>query len=461
MSTSEPRIGAVVGGHRIEEQLGRGATGVVYRAVDVELGRTVALKLVHPELAGNPHYRMRFTREVQLVAGLDHPNVIHVWRSGDDEGAVFLSMELVEGPDLGVLLADGPMAVPRALAIVADIAAALDVAHAGSVVHRDVKPQNVLIRRRGEREQAVLTDFGFAKVMSPDSALSTQQRYAGIPAYTAPEQLEGRRVDARTDVYALGCVLFEALTGELPFPRAGVMKMVLAHVSEPPPTVTSRVPGAPPLLDEVLGRALSKRSEERYASAGDLARAAGAAVGGIMGVQMEGSVATGRAAPVPLTPARDVSRRSGERATPRRSSSALARVREREQHRAAVREAARSQARYVRVSREAGISESRRARLSDSLRPDERATAAAMCSRKGESVDDILLLVTTRRVLWSDPARPGAANAIEAERLRAVTLSDELTIEVRGAAPLCFSSWRADGLQRVGAAVQALIDGSG
>jgi serine/threonine protein kinase/uncharacterized RDD family membrane protein YckC len=277
ISTSLPP-GQVVGGYRIDGVAGRGGMGVVYRATQLALDRTVALKLIAPEIAGDEGFRERFKRESRIAASIEHPNVIPVHEAGEADGLLFIAMRFVDGTDLRELLQRaGALSPLRVAAIVAQIARALDAAHASGLVHRDVKPGNVLIADRGGGEHVYLTDFGLTKRSASDSALTGTGQWVGTLDYVAPEQIEGRRVDGRTDVYALGCVLFEALTGHVPFERDTDVSKLWAHISEPPPSPSARHPGVPPAFDAVVARAMAKDPDARFASAGELAAAASAA----------------------------------------------------------------------------------------------------------------------------------------------------------------------------------------
>jgi serine/threonine-protein kinase len=271
-------LGASVAGYRIESEAGRGGMGVVYRARQVALDRAVALKLITPELAADDAFRARFARESRIAASLDHPNVIPVYEAGEDGEILFIAMRLVEGTDLGRMLTEeGPLDPMLAAELVAQAASALDAAHARGLVHRDVKPGNLLIAGDRARPHVYLTDFGLARRDGSSTALTTTGQWMGTPDYAAPEQIDGNDVDARTDVYALGCVLYAALAGRPPFGDRPRMAKAGAHLHERAPLlrdVRSEVPAA---FEPVVARALAKLPEDRYASAGDLGRAALAA----------------------------------------------------------------------------------------------------------------------------------------------------------------------------------------
>lgn len=290
--------GDAFAGHRIDAVAGRGGMGVVYRATQLDLDRTVALKLIAPSLAEDPLFRERFIRETRVAAGIDHPNVIPVFYAGEHEGRLYLAMRYVAGEDLRTLVRrDGPLAPERAVRILAQVAAALDAAHASGIVHRDVKPANVLL---GAGEHAYLTDFGLTKRVHSVSGVTQQGGWVGTLGYVAPEQIRGERVDARVDVYALGCVLHHALTQQPPHSRDSDEATLWAHLHDPPPPLPPAVPTA---LADVVARALAKDPDDRYPSAGDLGRAMQAAVGLAVSVPaQERIVATGAAAPAGVEP---------------------------------------------------------------------------------------------------------------------------------------------------------------
>jgi predicted Ser/Thr protein kinase len=271
-------LGASVAGYRIEAVAGRGGMGVVYRARQLALDRAVALKLIAPELARDTAFRARFARESRIAASLDHPNVIPVYEAGEDGDRLFIAMRFVDGTDLGRMLAsEGALEPALAAELVAQAASALDAAHARGLVHRDVKPANLLVAGDPGRPHVYLTDFGLARRDGSSTALTTTGQWMGTPDYAAPEQIDGHDVDARTDVYALGCVLFAALAGVPPFGDRPRMAKAGAHLHEPPPTLRSLRPGVPLAFEPVVARALAKRPEDRYTSAGELGGAALAA----------------------------------------------------------------------------------------------------------------------------------------------------------------------------------------
>ncbi len=285
--------GLHIAGCRIETVAGRGGMGIVYRATQISLGRPVALKLIAPEHAADSDFRDRFQRESRMAAAIDHPNVIPVYEAGEEDGRLYLVMRWVAGTDLHKLLREqGRLEPSRAAAIVNQVAGALDAAHAAGLVHRDVKPANVLL----SNDHAYLADFGLTRFAGSDTRHTTAGHFLGTVDYMAPEQFHPGPNDARADVYALGCVLFAALTGSPPFKRDTVPATMLAHLHEPPPR-PSDTPGVPRAFDRVLARALAKAPEDRYPSAGDFGRVALAAAEGRSITTEERSVARGAAAP--------------------------------------------------------------------------------------------------------------------------------------------------------------------
>jgi serine/threonine protein kinase len=262
-------VGTEVAGYRIVEEVGSGGMGVVYRAEETGLGgRPVALKLLPPALAGDPDFRARFLREMRVAAAIDHPNIVPIYRAGEDSGRLYLAMRYVHASDLRrVLETEGRLAPGRALAILDQVARALDAAHARGLVHRDVKPGNILLAPPvidGDLEHVYLVDFGLARIDSDDHSIGGGGSFLGTPRYAAPEQAAGRPVDGRTDGYALGCVLYECLTGRPPFPNGSGEALLLAHLEAPPPQVTTLRPDLPPAIDQVITRALAKSPEDRF-----------------------------------------------------------------------------------------------------------------------------------------------------------------------------------------------------
>ena len=306
--------GSEFDGFVIEGVAGRGGMGVVYRARQRRPERIVALKVIAADLADDPQFAARFRRESSIAAQIEHPNVIPVLAVGEADGVLYIAMRFVVGTDLHTLLADERRLVPRRAAHIADqVAQALDAAHVHGLVHRDVKPANILISTAGGREHVYLSDFGISRHVEGSQALTDSGAFVGTVDYVSPEQARGDRVDARSDVYSLGCVLFEALTGTVPFPLDNYLAKLYAHDSKPPPSVLERAPDVPAAFGPVLLRAMAKSADDRYPSAGDLGRAASAAVSGELLPAVERSVAVGEAAP--KTPAPTTERSSPDAAS--------------------------------------------------------------------------------------------------------------------------------------------------
>ena len=289
--------GVVFAGHRIEGVAGRGGMGTVYRATHIALDHMVALKVIAADLADDGSFRERFRSESRIAVSLRHPNVVPIHNAGEEDGLLFVTMDLIDGPDLRKLLTSrGPLEPAQAVAILEQVAAALDVAHSRDLVHRDIKPGNVLIEDRGGTDHAYLTDFGLTKRIGQPSeatALTSTGAFVGTLDYVAPEQIRGEHLDARTDVYALGCVLYESLVSHPPFAgREEKVAKMYAHLQAEPEALA----GSAVVLAEVVERAMAKERDDRFPSAGDMARAARAALEGGE-VAPERSVATGPAAP--------------------------------------------------------------------------------------------------------------------------------------------------------------------
>jgi serine/threonine protein kinase len=296
-ASPELHIGEEFAGHRIEGVLGRGGMGVVYKATDLRLNRLAALKVITPALSADEDFRRRFQRESQVAASVRQQNVVTIFQAGESDGLLFVTMELVPGTDLrGLITERGRIDLQTTTAIVTQIAAALDAAHACGLVHRDVKPANVLIAATAPLH-VYLTDFGLTKRTSSQTGLTKTGLFVGTIDYAAPEQIKGWPVDARADVYALGCVVFEMIAGQPPFRRENEYATMYAHTSEAPPMLSSVAPGVPAALDAAVARALEKNPDDRFPSAGDLARAVSAAVAGQVPAEPERTVAVGRAAP--------------------------------------------------------------------------------------------------------------------------------------------------------------------
>ncbi|HEX5619678.1 MAG TPA: protein kinase [Solirubrobacteraceae bacterium] len=292
----ELTAGTIFAGYRVDALAGRGGMGVVYRATEIALERTVAVKVMAPWLAEDDVARRRFLREARLAASLEHPNVIPIHAAGEHEGLAYLVMRYVDGSDLrGLIRSEGALAPARATRIVAEVAAALDAAHAVGLVHRDVKPANVLL---DADEHVYLADFGLTRgEWSTSGPQPTESGvFVGTSDYVAPEQIRGVSVDARADVYSLGAVLFHVLTGETPFAGRNHEAVLWAHLTEPPPAPSKRHAGIPRALDVVVARAMAKRPPDRYPSAGDLGRAAVAAAAGRRSTVPERAIGTGAAA---------------------------------------------------------------------------------------------------------------------------------------------------------------------
>jgi YVTN family beta-propeller protein len=265
-------VGATFAGHRIEAEIGRGGMGVVYRARHLALDRERALKLITPSLSADRGFRERFQRESRLAASIEHPNVIPVHHAGEEDGLLYISMRLVDGTDLRrIVQAEGPLRLSRVAELTAGVAAGLDAAHARGLVHRDVKPANVLVERGEDGERVFLTDFGISRIAGGGGTLTTSGDLLGSVDYVAPEQIEGERGDQRVDVYALGCVLHFALAGDPPFPRDNDLAKLYAHAHAPRPRPTESEPGLPPALDDIVATAMAIDPDDRYTSAGKLA----------------------------------------------------------------------------------------------------------------------------------------------------------------------------------------------
>jgi serine/threonine protein kinase len=286
-------VGGEIAGYQIEEQIGAGGMAVVYRARDERLGRPVALKVLAPGLASDTDFRNRFIRESRAAAAVDHPNIIPIYEAGDAGGVLFIAMRFVQGGDVGSLLAQpGPLAAQRVWDIISQVADALDAAHGRGLIHRDVKPANMLLDvpaaasgaaagspAPARREHVYLSDFGISKQSLSAKTLTATGQFVGTLDYIAPEQIEGRGVDGRADLYSLGCAAFELLSGEPPFRRGRGLALIGAHLSEPPPPVTAQRPDLPAAVDAVLAAAMAKSPDERYDTCAEFATHLGRALG--------------------------------------------------------------------------------------------------------------------------------------------------------------------------------------
>ncbi|MFD7360356.1 serine/threonine-protein kinase [Streptomyces sp. NPDC059885] len=261
-------VGKQVASYVVEAEIGRGGMAVVYRARDQRLGRTVALKLLAPELARNDTFRKRFAHESRVAAAIDHPHIVPVFEAGETEGVLYIAMRYVPGQDLRALLdREGALPAVKAGRIAIQVASALDAAHAHDLVHRDVKPGNILVAEGTDRdhpEHVYLTDFGLTKKSLSLTGLTTVGQFVGTLDYVAPEQISGKPVDGRCDVYSLACVVYETLAGVPPFRRDDDMALLWAHQYDPPPPLSSERPELPAAGDDVLAKALAKTPEERY-----------------------------------------------------------------------------------------------------------------------------------------------------------------------------------------------------
>src|SRR5450755_2987672 len=256
--------GSVVGGYRIDELIGRGGMGLVYRATNVALNRIYALKVLAPGLAEDEQFRQRFRREMRIAASLHHPNIVGIHYAGEHEGMLFFVMDYVIGTDLrAILIKQGALEPSRAVDLLEQCASALDVSFCCGLVHRDVKPANILITVKEGQEHAYLTDFGLAKKFDGASALTAKGLMVGTVDYMAPEQITGSRTDARTDIYALGCVFYQMLTGKVPYERENSLATLFAHVHEPPPVLEAKLADSYPDFGAVLDEAMAKEPADR------------------------------------------------------------------------------------------------------------------------------------------------------------------------------------------------------
>lgn len=276
-------IGTEIAGYRIERLIGRGGMAVVYSAKDLRLDRTVALKLIAPERVRDDVFRRRFTHESRVAARIDHPHIVPIFEAGETDGILYIAMRYVDGLDLRALLdREGPLPVEKAVRIAAQVASALDAAHEHDLVHRDVKPGNILVAAGTDSdhpEHVYLTDFGLTKRSLALTGFTTAGEFVGTLDYMAPEQISGRPVDGRCDVYSLACVVYETLAGGPPFERDDATALLWAHQYEKPPLLTERRLGIAPAADEVLAKALAKVPEDRYDSCREFVAALRVATG--------------------------------------------------------------------------------------------------------------------------------------------------------------------------------------
>lgn len=271
-----PRAGRTFAGYELEELVHEGPLGRVYKARDVRLGRTVALRIVAPDIGRDAVARARLNRESTAVAQVDHPNVLPIYETGDHDGTLFIASRWVDGSRLSTLIREeGRIEPKRAVRIVNQVAWALQATHAQAIIHRNVSPASILVT---PSDHVYLTDFGYARHLSDATLLVMREQLAEEVDYVAPEYIAGDAVDARADIYGVGCVLYEALTGEVPFPVAGVAAKSYAHRFTPPPSARRRAPDVPPALDAVIARALAKDPAERQQTAAELAIAAASAI---------------------------------------------------------------------------------------------------------------------------------------------------------------------------------------
>lgn len=270
---AEDLTGRRLGHYRIDGVLGKGGMSVMYRATDIRLGRKVALKVIAEHLTEDPEFRERFVDEARNTSAIDHANVVPLYDFGEVDGLLYIAMRLVDGSDLASLIKNGRLEPDRALALLSQVAEALDNLHERGLVHLDVKPANVLVTsRESAAEHIYVADFGLTR----RGATGHRTRggdFLGSPTYAAPEHLRGEPVDARTDAYSLACVLFACLSGRPPFPGA-VPEVIQGHLNREPPSLTEVVPSLPPAIDEVIRRGMAKRPADRYATCRELIAAA-------------------------------------------------------------------------------------------------------------------------------------------------------------------------------------------
>ncbi len=259
--------GEQVAGYQVQEQIGRGGMAVVYRALDLRLGRQVALKVLAPHLGEDDAFRQRFIRESRAAAGVDHPHIVPIFEAGEADGVLFIAMRYVSYGDVRMLIdREGRLSTARAATITAQVASALDAAHARGLVHRDVKPGNMLLAETGASgaDHVYLSDFGLSKHSLAASTLTSTGQFMGTLDYVSPEQIQGQPADGRADQYALACTTVEMLSGNPPFKRDESMALLWAQLEAPPPALTQRRPDLPPAVDAVIRTALAKSPSDRY-----------------------------------------------------------------------------------------------------------------------------------------------------------------------------------------------------
>lgn len=276
-----PRLGSVFGHYRIESILGRGGMGIVYLATDLSLDRAVAIKVLTPDLADDPVFRARFEREARLAAAVEHPSIITIYGTGQVHGQVYLAMRYVPGQDLGLILrAEAPLSVERTISLLDQVADGLDAAHRRGLVHRDVKPANIIVQADDEGpERAFLVDFGLTRRSTSGMTMTRTGQLLGTIDAIAPEQIRGESVDGRTDGYSLACLLFHCLTGSPPFMADRDEAVLFAHLHLPPRAASQLVPGLPAAMDDVIARGMAKAPAERYGTCRALMSAARQAAG--------------------------------------------------------------------------------------------------------------------------------------------------------------------------------------
>jgi serine/threonine-protein kinase len=272
----ESRVGTAFGKYNLVSLLGKGGMGEVYEAYDTDKNRTVALKILVDGLSSDPTFRTRFQRESQAAAILQEPHVVPIHDWGEIDGRLYIEMRLVRGQTLDELISKGPLEPSRAVAIIGQIGAALDAAHAEGLTHRDIKPHNIIVT---QADFAYLVDFGIAEARG-DARLTTAGTPIGTVNYMAPERFSGQEAGPAVDVYSLACVLYEALTGDSPFARDSLENLVAAHLVSPPPRPSVTNPRVPATFDAVIARGMAKDPDDRFGTAGGLVRAAQRAIGG-------------------------------------------------------------------------------------------------------------------------------------------------------------------------------------